>query len=128
MEERPLKKNEPKGTLTHLCGICNQKIRASKFQSHWARCFLRKEKSKESGPKGPGFALPPEGASMVFPLCGSLLEWWSNGVMKGPLQVKFGLSFLPNTPMLQYSKTARTCTSKAIELLSGPKEQVFNVE
>ena len=33
--------------------------------------------SKESGPKGPGFGLPPEGASMVFPPCGSLLEWWS---------------------------------------------------
>jgi hypothetical protein len=46
MEERPLKKNEPKGTLTHLCGICNQKIRASKFQSHWARCFLSNEKNK----------------------------------------------------------------------------------
>jgi hypothetical protein len=30
--------------------------------------------NKESGPKGPGFGLPPEGASMVFPRCGSLLE------------------------------------------------------
>ena len=46
MEERPLKKKEPKGTLTHLCGICNQKVRASKFQSHWALCFLSDEKNK----------------------------------------------------------------------------------
>ena len=38
--------------------------------------------NKESGPKGPGFALPPEGASILFPPCGSLLEWWSAGVME----------------------------------------------
>jgi hypothetical protein len=30
--------------------------------------------NKESGPKGPGFALPPEGARILFPTCGSLLE------------------------------------------------------
>jgi hypothetical protein len=30
--------------------------------------------TKQSGPKGPGFGLPPKGASMVFPPCGSLLE------------------------------------------------------
>ncbi len=39
-------------------------------------------RSKESGPKGPGFGLPPEGAPILFPLCGSLLEWWSGGVME----------------------------------------------
>jgi hypothetical protein len=71
--------------------------------------------------KGPGFALPPEGASIVFTPSGSLLEWWSNGVMKGTIQSKFRLSLLPtlqysNTPVLQYSKTVRTCTGKAIEL------------
>ena len=45
MDERPLKKKEPtdKGTLP--CGICDQKVRISKFQSHWARCFVRKEKN-----------------------------------------------------------------------------------
>ncbi len=36
--------------------------------------------SKESGPKGPGLGLPPERTSILFPPCGSLLEWWSNGV------------------------------------------------
>jgi len=45
MEERPLGKKEPKGH-THLCVICNQKVLASKFQSHWARCFLNNEKNK----------------------------------------------------------------------------------
>ena len=35
---------------------------------------MAKTEGKESGPKGPGFGLPPEGASMVFPPCGSLLE------------------------------------------------------
>jgi hypothetical protein len=32
------------------------------------------------------------------------MEWWSNGVMKGPIQIKFGLSFLP---ILQYSSTPK---------------------
>jgi hypothetical protein len=32
------------------------------------------------------------------------MEWWSNGVMKGPMQIKFGLSFLP-TP--QHSNTPK---------------------
>jgi hypothetical protein len=45
MEERPLKKKEPKGS-TNRCGICDQKVRTSKFQSHWARCFLSNEKNK----------------------------------------------------------------------------------
>jgi hypothetical protein len=30
--------------------------------------------SEESGPEGPGFGLPPEGASILLPPCGSLLE------------------------------------------------------
>jgi hypothetical protein len=55
------------------------------------------------------------------------MEWWSNGVMKGPIHIKFGLSFLPilqysntpvfqysSTPILQYSKRVLTCTGKAI--------------
>jgi hypothetical protein len=41
------------------------------------------------------------------------MEWWSNGVMKGPIQIKSGLSFLLT---LQYSKKALTCAGKAIEL------------
>ncbi len=45
MDERPLKKKEPtdKGTLP--CGICDQKVRKRKYQSHWVRCFLEKEKT-----------------------------------------------------------------------------------
>jgi hypothetical protein len=41
------------------------------------------------------------------------MEWWSDGLMKGTMQAKFGLSFLPT---LQYSKMVRICTGKAIEL------------
>jgi hypothetical protein len=47
------------------------------------------------------------------------MDWWSNGVMKGPIQVKFGFSFLPT---LQYSITPKqlaTCTGKAIEVCPG---------
>jgi hypothetical protein len=32
------------------------------------------------------------------------MEWWSNGVMKGPIQGRFGLSFFPT---LQYSSTPK---------------------
>jgi hypothetical protein len=56
------------------------------------------------------------------------MEWWSNGVMKRPIQGKFGLLFVPT---LQYSSTPKqvaTFTGKAIELLPGPKDQVFGVE
>ncbi|UCF02805.1 MAG: hypothetical protein JSV14_03905 [Deltaproteobacteria bacterium] len=44
---------------------------------------MAKTEGKESGPKGPGFGLPPEGASMVFPRlrqCAGVMEWWSNGI------------------------------------------------
>jgi len=65
-------------------------------------------KNEKSGPKGLGLGLPPDGTSILFPPCGSLLEWWSNGVMEGPIQLKLGLSFLPtlqhsNIPVLQKS-------------------------
>ena len=46
MDERPLRKKEPTDVGTMPCGICGQRVRASKYQSHWARCFLRKEKKK----------------------------------------------------------------------------------
>jgi hypothetical protein len=46
MDERSFKKKEPTGVGTMPCGICGQRVRASKYQSHWARCFLRKEKNK----------------------------------------------------------------------------------
>jgi hypothetical protein len=44
------------------------------------------------------------------------MEWWSNGVMKRPIQVKSGLLFLPT---LQYSSTPKALaifTGKAMEL------------
>jgi hypothetical protein len=40
-------------------------------------CTTWFQTSKESGPKEPGFGPPPERASILFPPCGSLLEWWS---------------------------------------------------
>jgi hypothetical protein len=43
--ERPLKKKEPIDRNTLPCEICGQKVRTSKYQSHWAHCFLRKEKN-----------------------------------------------------------------------------------
>ena len=46
MDERPSKIKEPTDGGTMLCGICGQRVRASKYQAHWARCFLRKEKNK----------------------------------------------------------------------------------
>jgi len=49
MDERPFKKKEPTDVGTMPCGICGQRVRASKYQSHWARCFLRKEKNKAKG-------------------------------------------------------------------------------
>jgi hypothetical protein len=31
------------------------------------------------------------------------MEWWSNGVMKRPIQVEIGVFAFYNTPILQYS-------------------------
>ncbi len=56
---------------------------------------------------------------MVFPTCGSLLEWWSNGVMKGLIQVEIRALALSNTPALQYSSTPKQLaifTGNVIEL------------
>ena len=42
---------------------------------------------------------------MVFPLLrqsAGVMEWWSNGVMKKPIQLKLGFSLLPT---LQYSSS-----------------------
>ena len=46
MDEQSMKKEDPtdKGTLP--CGICDQKVRISKYQSHWARCFFKQENNK----------------------------------------------------------------------------------
>jgi hypothetical protein len=44
------------------------------------------------------------------------MEWWSNGVMKRPIQVEIQAFAFANTPILQYSKTARIFSCRAIEL------------
>jgi len=47
---------------------------------------------------------------MVFPLLRQstgVMEWWSNGVMKRPIQVEIQAFAFAKTPILQYSKTAR---------------------
>jgi hypothetical protein len=59
------------------------------------------------------------------------MAWWSNGVMKGPIQVAIRAFAFSNTPLLQYSNTPKQLTiftGNAIELLSGLKDQVLHVE
>jgi hypothetical protein len=46
MDERSLEKNGSTDGGTIPCGICGQRVRVSKYQSHWARCFRRKERNK----------------------------------------------------------------------------------
>jgi hypothetical protein len=58
---------------------------------------------------------------MVFPLLrqsAGVMERWSNGVLKGPIQVENGAFAFCNTPILQYSSTPKQLaifTGKAIE-------------
>ena len=65
--------------------------------------------SKETGPQRPGLDCPLRGSN-----CGSFLEWWSNGVMKGPIQVEIWAFAFVNTPILQCSSTP-----KKLAILSG---------
>jgi hypothetical protein len=47
------------------------------------------------------------------------MEWWSNGVMKGPIQVEIRAFAFANTPILQCSsapKPLEMFTGTAIEL------------
>jgi len=84
--------------------------------------FLMFRENKEPWPKGPGFGLPPKGTSMVFPYLrqsAGVMEWWSNGVMKGLIQVEIRAFAFSNTPILQNSSTPKQLaifTDKAIEL------------
>ena len=72
--------------------------------------------SKESGPKGPGFGLPPEGASILFPPCGSRLESSHFG-----LEISdFGLIYKDEVRKLLENSAIRIPKS-AIELLQYPK-------
>jgi hypothetical protein len=74
------------------------------------------QRVKNPDPKDPALNCPLRGLPYSFPLAAvswsdGVMEWWSNGVMKKPIHIKFGLSFLPT---LQYSKSVRTCTGRAI--------------
>jgi hypothetical protein len=42
------------------------------------------------------------------------MEWWSNEVMKGPIQVEKRAFVFANTPILQYSSTP-----KELAILAG---------
>ena len=47
-----------------------------------------------------------------------VMEWWSNGVMKGLIQVEIRAFAFSNTPILQYSSTPKQLAifaGKAIE-------------
>ena len=47
---------------------------------------------------------------MVFPRLrqsAGVMEWWSNGVMKKPIQVEIQSFVFANTPMLQYSNSPK---------------------
>ncbi len=58
---------------------------------------------------------------MVFPLLrqsAGVMEWWSNGVMEGPLHFEMRAFAFANTPILQYSSTPKQLanfTGKAIQ-------------
>jgi hypothetical protein len=58
---------------------------------------------------------------MVFPLLrqfAGVMEWWSNGVMKGPIQVEIRAFAFGNTPILQYPSTPKQLaifTGKSIQ-------------
>jgi hypothetical protein len=56
-----------------------------------------------------------------------VVEWWSNGVMKGFIRVEIRDFAFANTPILQYSSAPKQLaifTDKAIQLLPGPDDQV----
>jgi len=70
---------------------------------------------------------------MVFPPCGSLLEWWSNGAMKGLIQVEIRAFAFSNTPILQNS--SQSLPAKPLNIdprkagsWNGPEDQVFDFE
>jgi len=59
-----------------------------------------------------------------------VMEWWSNGVMKGLIKIQFRALAFSNTPILYYSNTPKSpviFTGNAIKILPGSKNQVFYV-
>jgi hypothetical protein len=53
------------------------------------------------------------------------MEWWSNGVMKGLIQVEIRALAFANTPILQYSKTAHSVYPPSNLTLAWPKVAGF---
>jgi hypothetical protein len=48
------------------------------------------------------------------------MEWWSNGVMKRPIQVKIRALAFANSSILQYSKKARNLYRQSHATLTWP--------
>lgn len=49
MDKRPSKKGESTDRGTLPCVICGKRVRQRKYKTHWARCFIRNEKSLNKG-------------------------------------------------------------------------------
>ena len=49
MDKRPSKKRESTDRGTLPCVICGKRVRQRKYKTHWARCFIRNEKSLNKG-------------------------------------------------------------------------------
>jgi hypothetical protein len=74
------------------------------------KCSIEKASNNKSGLEKPDFGLSTEGTSIFFTLLrqsAGVMEWWSNGVMKRPIQIEIGALAFSNTPILQYSETGR---------------------
>jgi hypothetical protein len=65
---------------------------------------------------------------MLFPLLrqsAGVMEWWSNGVMKGVVQFEIRALAFANTPLLQYAETARHVCEQRQWTLTKPKGPGF---
>jgi hypothetical protein len=82
---------------------------------------------KQAGPfrdlavQGGDFDPPPDGASDVFPACGSLLDYWSPAILNGKIQI--------SDLKAQYLPVRNACTSignQQSETGSPPEGQIIN--
>jgi hypothetical protein len=66
------------------------------------------------------------GCNSLSPLRQSagVMEWWSNGVMKGPIQIESRAFAFSNTPILQYSTTARNLYRQSHGTLTPAKRDL----
>jgi hypothetical protein len=77
---------------------------------------------KNPDPKDLALDCPLRGLPYSFLLaavCWSdgVVEWWSNGVMKGIIQVEIRAFVFSNTPILQYSSTSKQLSASAYQLV-----------